>query len=252
MREGTRRRIVAFLLSGIGQPDVRAAERFLDRTAGFLQRLGQRLAVLLLFQFIEFVEYIVGRFARVGKDARRRVLRGFQLALRLLTFGVELLFCFIQQPFGFGTLLFGGAFFLFQRAFRAFELGEHIFKLHAFGGHTVLCFLDDRRGNAQALRDCECVGFARQPDDEPVGGLERVYVEFAGGVAHVLIFHRVGFQFRVVRRRRDQRAQLPHVLENRHRKRRALSRVRAGAQLVEQHQRAAVADVQNGNDVDHM
>ena len=68
----------------------------------------------------------------------------------------------------------------------------------------------------------------------------------------MLIFHRVGFQFRVVRRRRDQRAQLPHVLENRHRKRRALSRVRAGAQLVEQHQRAAVADVQNGNDVDHM
>ena len=92
-------------------------------------------------------------------------------------------------------------------------------------------------GQAQPLGDREGLAAARQPDRQPVGRRQRLEVELDRRVAGPGRRVRVGLQLGVVGRRRHERAGPDEMVEERLGERRALGRVRPGAQLVEQHER---------------
>ena len=71
---------------------------------------------------------------------------------------------------------------------------------------------------------------------KPVGGRQRLHVELAGGVLHPCRSHGEGLQLRIVGGGGHLGPQPPHVLDDGDGQGRALHRVRAGPQLVKQHQ----------------
>ena len=97
---------------------------------------------------------------------------------------------------------------------------------------------DDRLREPEPLGDGEGLAAAGQPDGQAVGRRQRLEVELDRGVACLRRRVGIGLQLGVVGRRRDQGARPDEVVEKRLRQRRALGRVGAGAQLVEQDQRA--------------
>ena len=96
---------------------------------------------------------------------------------------------------------------------------------------------DDAGIQPESLRDRERLAAARQADREPVGRGQRFEVELDRGVAGAVGRMGVGLELRVVGRRRDQGSGPDEVVEQRLGERRALGRVGARAELVEQDQR---------------
>ena len=74
-----------------------------------------------------------------------------------------------------------------------------------------------------------------------IGRAQGVNVKFAGCVLHPGLIRRVDLEFGIVRCRRDDRAAFSHMLNDRDGQRRALRRVGACAELVEEYQRPVVA-----------
>ena len=105
---------------------------------------------------------------------------------------------------------------------------------------------------AEPAGNGERIGFSGNADQQPVGRLERLHVKLAGGVDHAVGTHGVNFQLRVMRRRGDLSAALAAEFDQRDGQRRALRRVGACAKLVQQHQRLAVADAHDLDDILHM
>ena len=97
---------------------------------------------------------------------------------------------------------------------------------------------DDRRVEPEPLGDRERLAAAGQPDREPVRRRERLQVELDRRVPGAVGRVGVGLELGVVGRGRDERAGPDEVVEERLGQRRALGRVGAGAQLVEQDERA--------------
>ena len=97
---------------------------------------------------------------------------------------------------------------------------------------------DDRVGQPEPLGDRERLRAARQADREPVRGRQRLEVELHRCVARRRRLVGVDLDLGVVGRRGDQRARADEVVEQRLGQRRALGGVGAGAQLVEQDERA--------------
>ena len=97
---------------------------------------------------------------------------------------------------------------------------------------------DDAGVEAEPLGDRERLAAARQPDREPVRRRERLEVELDRRVAGPVGRVGVRLELGVVGRRGDERAGPDEVVEQRLGQRRALGRVGAGAELVEQDQRA--------------
>ena len=91
---------------------------------------------------------------------------------------------------------------------------------------------------AEPLGDRERLAAARQPDRQAVRRRERLEVELDRGVPRAAGRVGVGLQLGVVGRRGDERAGPDEVVEERLGERRALGRVGAGAELVEQDERA--------------
>ena len=98
-------------------------------------------------------------------------------------------------------------------------------------GHDLL-------GQAEPLGDRERLAAAGQADRQAIGRRERLEIELDRRVARPIGRVGVRLQLGVVGRGRDERAGPDEVVEQRLGQRRALGRVRAGAQLVEQHERA--------------
>ena len=95
---------------------------------------------------------------------------------------------------------------------------------------------DDRLGQAEPLGDRERLAAAREADRQAVGRRQRLEVELDRGVARRGGLVRVDLDLGVVRGRRHEGARADEVVEQRLRERRALRRVGAGAELVEQHE----------------
>ena len=98
--------------------------------------------------------------------------------------------------------------------------------------------VDDRLGQAEPLGDRERLAAAGQADRQAVGRRQRLEVELDRGVARARRRVRVRLELGVVGRGRDERAGPDEMVEQRLGQRRALGRVRPGAELVEQDERA--------------
>ena len=97
---------------------------------------------------------------------------------------------------------------------------------------------DDPGVEPEPLGDRERLAAAGQPDRQLVGRRERLEVELDRGVPGAAGRVGVGLELGVVGRRRDERAGLDEVVEEGLGERRALGRVGAGAELVEEDERA--------------
>ncbi len=112
--------------------------------------------------------------------------------------------------------------------------------------------LDNIPPKAEARGDGQGVAAAGQADDQPVGRGERLHVELDRGVLHAGRAVGVGFQLGVVGRGDRRRAARPQEIEDGARQRRAFHRVGAGAQLVQQHQVAALHRIHDAHDIGHV
>ena len=103
-------------------------------------------------------------------------------------------------------------------------------------------------GQPEPLGDGEGLAAAGQADGQPVGRRQRVEVELDRGVARPRRRVGVGLELGVVGRRRDDRPGPDEVVEQRLGERRALGRVRAGTELVEQDQGARAGRLDDRGD----
>ena len=108
--------------------------------------------------------------------------------------------------------------------------------------------LDDRSGQTEPLGDRERLAAAGQPDRQAIGRRQRLEVELDRGVARPGRGVRVGLELGVVGRGRHDRAGPDEMVEQRLRQRRALGRVGAGAELVEQDQRVRAGRLDDRGD----
>ena len=128
------------------------------------------------------------------------------------------------------------------------QIAEHRLEVALAVRKPLARGLDDRAGHPQPLGDRERVGLARHADAQPVGRRQRLHVELHGGVEDARLAVREQFQLAVVRGRDQGRARLDEPPDDRDRQRGALGRVGAGAQLVEQHERARPGAFENVDD----
>ena len=85
-----------------------------------------------------------------------------------------------------------------------------------------------------------------------IRGPERFDVELAGGVHDAGLRGGVDLQLRIVRGGGDRRAALSRVLDDGDGERRALGRVGAGAELIEEDEGAVVALIEDADNVRHV
>ena len=115
-------------------------------------------------------------------------------------------------------------------------LAEQPLGLDALGCEPGARAVDDAAVEAETARDLERVGGAGPAERERVGGRERLRVEADGAVERARRRARPLLDLGVVGRRDRQRGALRELVEQGARERRALDRVRARRDLVEQHE----------------
>ena len=140
----------------------------------------------------------------------------------------------------------------FQLEFQVIQLGQHAVQPLVIAGHVAAGCVNDGFRNAQLGADEKSVGFARHPHAEPVGGHEAFHIEFAAGIDHAGGLQRVDLQLRIMGGCHDKASLPPQLLQQADRQRCALGRVGAGAQLVQQRQRAGTGQFQNPGDAFHV
>ena len=121
------------------------------------------------------------------------------------------------------------------------QLGQHVLKVLVGLVHQIVGFLQNFLRKSQLPGNGKGIGLAGNANEQLVGGSKGLHVELAGGVDDALRAHGVELQFGVMGRRNHPAAQLPTEFDDGGSQRRALRRVGARAQLVEQHQRPVVA-----------
>ena len=97
--------------------------------------------------------------------------------------------------------------------------------------------LDDGARDTQPLGNGERIRLAGRADDELVGGAQRLNVKLAGGIGDAVGLDGISLQLRIVRGGGNARTVAAQILKDGHGKRRTLDRIRARAELVEEHQR---------------
>ena len=193
---------------------------------------------------------------RLGAGARRQVAGvgagAFQFGrARARQFGLVLL-CAFQRLRRFGPRLRRRLLLRFQRLPRGFQLLHHVLEPGRLVRHQRPRPIDHRRRNSQPLRNRERVRPPRHADQQPVRRPQRRDVELAARIFHARRLQREFFQLGVVRRRRHARPAAAQRFQNRPRQRRALHRVGARTQLVDQNQAARIGLPQDGFDVRHV
>ena len=134
----------------------------------------------------------------------------------------------------------------------ALHLAQHVLKLDVLPIQMPACQLNDVLRQTQSPGDGESVGLAGDADEQAIGGTEGLHVELTGGVLHPGGGHGVQLQFGVVGGGHDLGAQAPGLLDDGRGQRRALHRVGAGTQFVEEQQRPVVGLPQHLDDVGDM
>ena len=209
----------------------------LSAALGGLAQVGDGLVGLLLGLLQDFSGILVG------------LLEQFLPALLELLLAVPQGLAVLLQggPQAGGLLLLGA-----QLLTGGLQVGQEILEVLLLLAELFLCSFDDVVGQAQLLGDGEGVALARDADHEPVGGLEGLDIELTAGVHDALGPHGVGLELGVVGRR--QGADVAHMAEiqDRDGQGRALGRVGAGAQLIEEAQALAVDAAEDVHDGLHM
>ena len=134
----------------------------------------------------------------------------------------------------------------------ALDLVEQVIGGQVFSRHHAAGVGHNCRVQPQALGDGQRVGAAWQAHDQAVGGLQGLEVEFDAGVAHAGRLHPVDFELGVMGGDQRGDATILEIVEQGARQGRALGRVGAGADFVENHQRAAVGLRQDVDDIGHV
>ena len=206
----------------------------------------------LLAKLLELLIDLIGRAAGIVNDELGflfRLLRClFALELDLVVILLRLLFLL----FGLQTQMLRLGARPFHLLTLLFELIENILKVRVVLVDHASGLVDDVLRKAEAAGDRKGVGLSGDADEQPVGRLERFHVELTRGIDDALGAHGVYFQLCVMRRRGDLRAALPAELDQRDCQRRALGRVGARAELVQQDERFPVADADDLDDIFHM
>ena len=130
-----------------------------------------------------------------------------------------------------------------------FDGGLHA---RALGADAAARVVDDLLRQAQPLGNGKGIGLAGNADEQVVRRAQGVHVKLTRGVHDAGLRGSVDLELRIVRRGRDERAALAPALDNSDGQRRALGRVRAGAEFVEQQQRPVIAILEDAHDVCHV
>ena len=133
-----------------------------------------------------------------------------------------------------------------------FRVGDNVLKAHGVAGQQLLRVVNEVFRQTQTAADFKGVGLARHADGQAVGRAQRLHIELDGSVLHALGGQCECLQFAVMRRRQRPHTDVQQALQNRLRQRRALGRVSARAQFVEQHQIIRRHLVHDGHNRRHM
>ena len=193
------------------------------------QLLAQRLELAAMRREVA-LGLDAGALALVGDGGCGRLGRG---ALGLLVAGRLL-----AQRCRLGALALGLGAQPHRGLLGARGLAQQPLGLDALGREALARPLDDARVEPEPAGDLERVRRAGPAERERVGGRERLGVEADGAVERAGRRARPLLDLGVVRRRDRQRRALRELVEQGPRERRALDRVGAGGDLVEQHERA--------------
>ena len=133
-----------------------------------------------------------------------------------------------------------------------FKPRNNRFKSSVLSADVALRPTDYLLVESELTRYCKRIRLSGRADYQPVGRAQRFEIEFAARIAHPVGIKSELLKLGIVRRRRAERARLPHPLEYRDGKRRTLYGVGARTELVEQHETAASRPLCYIDDADHM
>ena len=134
----------------------------------------------------------------------------------------------------------------------AFQLRQHILKVLIALIYQAVRFLEDFLGQPQLPGNGEGVGLSGNADKQPVGRTQCLHVKLTGGVDNTLGAHGVKLQLGIVGSCHHPAAHFPAELNDGRSQSRALSRVGARAQLIEEHQSPVIALRHHIHDGSHM
>ena len=120
------------------------------------------------------------------------------------------------------------------------QTGEHVLKAHVLRVQPGGGLVDDVLRQAQTAGDGKGVGLARDAQHQAIGGGQGVHVELAGGVLHPGGGHGVYLQLGIVGGGAHLGTHAPHRFDDGGGQGRALHRVGARPQLVEEDQALVV------------
>ena len=129
----------------------------------------------------------------------------------------------------------------------AVQLLQHIFHMHMLLVQQLACIFNYILSQTKAAADIERITAAGHAHQQAVRRTQRHRIKLHARVLHTLMAISKGFQLAIVRRHHRQHALLMQMLQHCHRQRRALVRVRTGADFVDKHQIAGLHLIKNAD-----
>ena len=229
---------VDFLAEVLLPDDARARflARFRQAAARFLHRGLARVDALVVELLFQLVDDVLGLAARAAHERGAFLPRFFdEVALLFVEIGLlcrDLFFERLRMALALGDV----GVHLLVEPLLLLEVADDVLELRVVGADELFRAQDDAVGEAEALRDRERVARARDADEQAVRRTQALDVELDAGILDAVPRVRERLELGIMRRRDRRRANREQALEDGHGERRALLRVRAGAELVDEHE----------------
>ena len=125
-------------------------------------------------------------------------------------------------------------------------------KALCFGSDPVSRIPDDALIQAEPFGDGKSVGFARNPYQKAISRTQRFHIKLAGCVLNPGLICGINLQFRIMCRGGDHGSAFSRMFDDCDCQGRALRRISARSEFIEQHQRAILTGIQNLHNILHV
>ena len=201
---------------------------------------------------MEIADRLIRHFFCLSEDSVRLLVRLPDNAVSLLVQLCLSLGGLLLQAFSFPAVRCDFFPFFFNRAPARLEIAQQILKGDVLLAQPLLRVLDDIVRQPQLAGDGKCIALPGDSDEQTVGRAQAFDVEFTAGIFHAGRGERVYFQFTVMRGCHGADIAAVQVGQDGNGKRRPLSGVCPGAQLVEEDKGALIYLFQERNNIRHM
>ena len=133
-----------------------------------------------------------------------------------------------------------------------FQRGQYVFKRFILFIDLFACLFNDGFRDSEFGRNCKCITFSRNTDQQAISRTQCFYIKFAAGIFDTGSGKGKNFQFTVMSSCHGADSAFMQIRENRDGQCSTLRRVSSGAELVKQNQGMTVCFSKKRDDICHV